>query len=142
MSCCAGRTQTRKMTVVVNFRPRADLQYRLRIELQGRNGSWQGRATGRFNFGDSVGCGSKAIGIQDISIKLKLDCTPPIAEGDATMVSGTLDLTMMKSIRRFTLPSTVLNCLDGGPKCEIVWPELFINEYLGGTAITIAGDGL
>ncbi len=136
MSCCNGRTQTRKMSVIIAFRPTLDQQFQLRVNLQGRNGLWKGRNTGTFNFGTAIGCGNKPpLGVQDVSFKIQLQCT----EGESLAITGFMDIQVAKTTNRFNLPATVMDCPRGGPGCLIEWPYLFLNEYLGNASITVRG---
>ncbi len=135
MSCCSGQTQTRKMSVIITFRPASDQQFQLRMALQGRNGLWKGRGTGTFNFGSDIHSSKPPLGIQDVSFKIELQCS----EGNNLTITGFVDIQVANTISRFNLPAAVMDCPRGGPGCLIEWPYLFFNEYLGNGSITVRG---
>ncbi len=136
MSCCSGPTQTRRMSVVIAFRPTLDQQFQIVVPLQGRNGLWKGRESKTFDFGSISSCGSKPpIGVQEVSFKIELQC----AEAEALLITGFMDIRVAKTLSRFTLPSAVMDCPQGGPGCLIEWPYLFLNQYLGNASVTARG---
>lgn len=139
MSCCSGQTQTRKMSVLVNFRPNNYEQFQLKFELSGRNGRWSGRDTGRFDFGTQISCGgSPPIGVQDVSMKMELNC---VEGGPELVVGGFIDIKVAKTTNRFRLQLVVLKCPRGGPGCVAEWPTLFYNQYLGTGSLIVRGVG-
>lgn len=139
MSCCSGRTQTRKLSAVVTFRPNNYEQFQLKFELAGRNGRWTGRDTGKFDFGNEISCGNRPpLGVQDVSMKMELTCTEG---GPELVVNGYIDIKVAKTTNRFQLPPATLDCPRGGPGCFAEWPILFYNQYLGTGALTVRGIG-
>lgn len=137
MSCCSGSTQTRKITCIVQFRPQSDIQFQLRFELAGRNGSWGGRGTGTFNFGDmnNISCGDNQLyGKRTVTIKLNLAC----ADDDKPTIGGNIKVNFGNRIHNGTLKATNLICYNNGPGCLAEWKDLFI-VWLGTTQITLHG---
>lgn len=137
MSCCSGDTQTRQMSVIVKFRPSLSQEFQLKFQLKGRNGKWNGRGTGTYNFGEELSCGVRPLtGEQEVSMKMELLCSE---NGDSSTISGFIDLKFDKTTTRFTLPSVILDCPRGGPGCVAEWPILFFNHFLGNGSLVVRG---
>ncbi len=134
MSCCSGDKQAKRLTAFIAFRPAIDQQFTIQVALRGVDGVWKGRTTESIEFDDTVSCGSKPpIGTQDVTMKLSLKCT----EGSQLAITGSLEYKLAGIINKFTLRPAIMDCPDGGPKCTIEWPSLFLGEYLGNASITI-----
>lgn len=137
MGCCSGRDQTRRMDAIITFRPNPTEQFQLKVQMQGRNGSWKGRGAKEFDFGSSISCGDRPpIGVQNVTMKVELVCTEV---EEMLTVGGFIDIRVAKHINRFNLPSQSLDCPNGGPGCSAEWPALFFNQYLGTGTLTIHG---
>lgn len=137
MSCCSGDTQTRKMSVIIKFRPSINQEFQLKFQLKGRNGKWNGRGSGTYDFGSELSCGVRPLtGEQEVSMKMELLCN----ENDGNLtISGFIDLKFDKTNTRFTLIPTVLDCPRGGPGCLAEWPIIFFNHFLGNGSLTVRG---
>lgn len=138
MACCSGPTQTKQLNCIVQFRPYPDIQFQLKIELNGRNGSWSGRATGTFDFGndDKISCGQIALyGERTITMKVDLSCTE---SSNSTTVTGKIKINYGTSVHQGTLRPVILQCFRGGPGCMATWQEVYMAE-IGTMNITIRG---
>lgn len=138
MGCCSGSTQTRRFSVILSFRPTTTVNYRHRLELNGRNGVWRGRATADYDFGSTPKGGNKPIGTQSLSIKMELNCT----EADSLILAGQLTIQFMRTTSFFELPPIILRCPSGGPECWAEWPMIFMGEYLGNVTIRLKGKAV
>lgn len=137
MPCCSGKTQTTKMSCLIQFRPHLGIEFRLEFELNGRNGSWSGSDTGTFNFGndDKINCGNIGlIGNHKVTVKLNLSC----AETETAVIGGTIKVNFGKFIHNGRLKPTELICYKGGPGCLAIWENIFIVS-LGTVSIILHG---
>ena len=144
MACCSGPAQTRKLRLVLTFRPKQDRQFQLVINCFGKDGTWTGKGSNTFEFGSktSFRCGcSPNVGEQRVVVKATITCSE--AEDASGAYFGTIQAviqtTVGKHTHKGTLAPTTLNCIGGGPRCTAVWNNIFIGQ-LGPAAISVTGN--
>jgi len=129
------------MTTHLYWRSDPEIQLHMRIDLQGRDGSWKGMNSGTFNFGSPTpSCGkAPGLGNQNVTIRVELQCIE--LPDDTFLIKGTLEVLIGASQYITNLKNVPLECSDDGPNCTAAWPFLWV-VGLGTAQFELAGTGL